>query len=112
MSTTYYAIPKKLIIEKGIEAIFGHSPEDLLDDLQAMLKEGVTYREARDFRDEYENIVALGTRFAKESGVGFTPAVGYERMEEVLQSDVIITSEFHEYYSPNKFREMLDEWKD
>lgn len=106
MSTTYYAIPGKQVMEAGFRFLLQISPGELIDEAKNRLRKGARLNDTPSC-DDLEEVIELGT----VDGAQFSNKAGWEELERVLRGDYLIFDEYSRIVESSEFRKDLDRWR-
>lgn len=109
MSTTYYAVPRKLVTEAGFRFLMQMSPEELIDEAKNRLREGARLEDTLSWHD-FAVVVELGTHSYVKEQPQFYNVAGREQLERILQGDYLIFNEGRTIVEPEEFRKNLVLW--
>ena len=111
MSTTYYAVPREMVIKAGIEHLFQESALSLLEKAAKRLQIGEyggrTFPDDPDSPSNVEGVVELGGFSYPDDGPRFKGNIRVEELAEILRGDYIIMDERHKLQSTEEFKEEL-----
>lgn len=116
MSSTYYAVPMKVVLDAGIDALFRETPEQKILRALRMLKGDEDLEHCYRIDDlplkmNVEGVIEIGLRSVVPKPPKFTCQLSHQELDAILKGNYLIIDETsHHYQTAAEFRAELEEW--